>query len=264
MILNRYIFNLAYKLLEPNVGQKHLKEIILSRTEVEKCPKAFVDYLEKEKIQIVSCWDRRYPQFLKQTSDFPVFLFAKGDLSLLEKDFVTVVGSRDISEYSFDVLEKVFERRKEFPREICFVSGLARGVDSEVHRLCLKKKVHTIGVVGGGLDRVYYRGNPVMYQYLCKYRLVLSEFPPGRKFFKGMFPLRNRILAGMSKKTIIVQAGKRSGAINTASHANSYGRDVVVVPNNIFCKGSQGCLNLISQGSGVVRNIDDFLENIGG
>lgn len=262
MVLNRHIFNLAYKLLDPSIGQKHLKEIILSRSAVGKCPKSFIDFLEKEKIQIITCWDKRYPSLLKQTSDYPVFLFAKGDLSLLDKKFVTVVGSRDISEYSFDVLRKVFEKRREFPKDICFVSGLARGVDSEVHRLCLKKKVHTIGVVGGGLDRVYYRGNPIMYQYLCKYRLVLSEFPPGRKFFKGMFPLRNRILAGMSKKTIIVQAGSRSGAINTASHANNYGRDVVVVPNNIFCKGSQGCLNLISQGSGVVKNIDDLIQDL--
>ena len=101
-----------------------------------------------------------------------------------------------------------------------------------------------------------------MYQYLCKYRLVLSEFPPGREFFKGMFPLRNRILAGISKKTFVVQAAERSGALNTASHANNYGRDVFAIPSNIFCESNQGCLKLISQGASVVLNIDDFVNRI--
>ncbi len=207
-------------------------------------------------------WDKGYPAFLKETSDYPAFLFLKGDVSLLKKTFITIVGSRKISEYSVEVLKKFFHRSKDFPKNVCFVSGLAHGVDSEVHRLCLKKDLDTIGVIGGGMDRVYYRGNSVMFQYLSKYRLVISEFPPGRKFFKGMFPLRNRILAGMSKKTFIIQAGKRSGAINTATHANNYGRDVFVVPNGIFFEGGQGCLKLISQGANVVVDIDDFVSYV--
>ena len=260
MNLDEYIFDLAYLLLKPNIGQKHIKELIISKGKIARCPNSFIDDLEKGGIKVLPFWDKKYPPFLKEIPDYPVFLFLKGDISLLEKNFVTIVGSRKISNYSFEVLERFFEKRKDFPKNICFVSGLANGVDSEVHRLCLKKNLATIGVVGGGLDRVYYRGNSVMYQYLCKYRLVISEFPPGRKFFKGMFPLRNRILAGMSKKTIIIQAGKRSGALNTATHANNYGRDVFVVPNSILCEGSQGCLELISQGANVVKNIDGFVE----
>ncbi len=262
MDLDEYIFDLAYLLLGSNVGQKHIKEIIASKTKIHRCPNSFKKNLSKEGIKIVPFWDRKYPPLLKEISDYPVFLFLKGDISLLGKNFVTFVGSRKISDYSIEILEKFFEKVKDFPRDICFVSGLANGVDSEVHRLCLKKNLPTIGVVGGGLDRVYYRGNSVMYQYLCKYRLVISEFPPGRKFFKGMFPLRNRILAGMSKRTFIIQAGQRSGALNTANHANNYGRDVFVVPNNIFCEGSQGCLELISQGANIVRNIDDLLGTL--
>jgi DNA processing protein len=260
MNIDENIFNLAYLLLRPDIGQKHLKDNITKETRVRKCPNNFRENLEKECIQILPFWDGKYPAFLKEIPDFPVFLFLKGDVSLLERDFVTIVGSRKISQYSIKVLKEFFERKKEFSKNICFVSGLANGVDSEVHRHCLKKNLATIGVIGGGMDRVYYRGNSLMYQYLCKYRLVISEFPPGRKFFKGMFPLRNRILAGISKKTFIIQAGEKSGAINTASHANNYGRDVFVLPNNIFCEGSQGCLKLISQGANVVKNIDDFVS----
>ncbi len=256
------LLNYAYLLLKPNIGQRYVKEIIRRKVKVNRCPNKFRDLIHRDGIKIIPFWDKKYPHFLKKVPDFPVFLFLKGDESLLAKNFVTIVGSRKISEYSIEVLEKLFKEKKKFSKNICFVSGLANGVDSEVHRHCLKKNVPTIGVVGGGLDRVYYRGNSLMYQYLCKYGLVLSEFPPGRKFFKGMFPLRNRILAGMSEKTIVIQAGRKSGAINTASHANNYGRDVFVIPNNIFDEDSQGCLELISQGAGVVKNIDDFVNRI--
>ncbi len=262
MNLDQNVFNLAYQLLQPNVGQKYLKEIIKNKVRVKKCPEFFKENLEKEKIQIIPFWDKRYPFLLKQISDFPVFLFVKGDVSLLTKKSVTVVGSRKISEYSLEVLEKFFSKRKDFSKGICFTSGLAYGVDSEVHRLCLKKNLPTIGVIGGGLDRVYYRGDSIMYQHLCKYRLVISEFPPGRKFFKGMFPLRNRILAGMSERTFVIQAGERSGALNTASHANNYGREVFAIPSDIFSDTHQGCLKLISEGAGIIKNIDDFVGYI--
>ncbi len=262
MDLDKNIFNLAYLLLNSNVGQKHVKEIIMSKSKIASCPNSFVENLKREKIKILPLWSKKYPTLLKEVSDSPVFLFLKGDFSLLEKNFVTIVGSRNITQYSEKILSEFFERKNSFPKNICFVSGVANGVDSEVHRLCLKKNLHTIGVIGGGIERVYYRGNSIMYNYLSKYRLIISEFPPGRSFFKGMFPLRNRILAGISRKTFVIQAGERSGAINTASHANNYGRDVFVLPDNIFSKENQGCLKLISQGANLVNNIDDFVESL--
>jgi len=256
------IFNLAYYLLQPNCGQKTIKKIIKRGIKVKKCPDFFRESFQKENIHILPFWDERYPALLKQTSDFPVFLFAKGDVSLLQKQCVTVVGTRQITGYGFDVLEKLFQNKKHFPKNLCFVSGLANGVDSEVHRLCLKKNVPTIGVIAGGMDRNYYRGNSIMYKYLCKYRLVISEFPPGRTFFTGMFPLRNRILAGLSQKTFVVEAGEKSGALNTAGHANNYGRDIFVLPNDIFSEKSQGCLKLIQQGANVILNMEDFVRNV--
>ena len=259
MCSDENIFDYAYLLLKPNIGQKHIKEMLLRKAKPKKCPNSFRGSFERNNIKILPFWYKKYPPFLSKVNDCPAFLFLKGDESLLYKNFVTVVGSRKISDYGTNILKELFERKRDFRKEICFVSGLANGVDSEVHRNCLKKNLATIGVVAGGLDKVYYRGNSLMYQYLCRYRLVISEFPPGRKFFKGMFPLRNRILAGMSRKTFIIQAGAKSGAINTASHANNYGRDVFVLPNNIFDEGSQGCLELIGQGAGIVKNIDDFI-----
>lgn len=262
MYSNESLFNIAHFLLKPNVGQKYLKEMILNGAKFNECPRNFKEELLRRKIKIISYWDKRYPSLLKEIPDSPVLLFSKGDISLLDRCFITIIGSRKISQYSMDILEKFFKNFNKFPKDICFVSGLANGVDSEVHRQCLKRNLDTIGVVAGGMDRVYYRGNSVMYQYLCKYRLVISEFPPGRAFFKGMFPLRNRILAGFSKKTFVIQAGEKSGAINTASHANNYGRDVFVIPSGLFSKENRGCLDLASQGAGIIREIDDFAKLI--
>ncbi len=256
------VYDLAYLLLKSNVGQKYLKDIVQNAIKIQSCPNSFREGFKKENVSLIPFWDIKYPFLLKQTTDYPAILFAKGDLSLLKKSCVTIVGSRKISKYSERVLREVFEQKSKFEKDMCFVSGVANGVDSEVHRLCLKKNLPTIGVIGGGLERLYYRGNPIIYQYLSRYRLVLAEFPPGRAFFKGMFPLRNRILAGMSKKTFVIQAAERSGALNTAAHANNYGRDVYVVPNNIFAEGGQGCLKLISQGADIVQNLDDFLGKI--
>ena len=258
------LYDIAYYLLKSNVGAKSVKEAISMEFPFQKSPNLFKEFLLREQIKIIPFWDERYPLLLKQIADCPALLFAKGDISLLQKSCVTMVGSRKMSVYSEEVLKEVFSRKNLLSKDLCFVSGLAYGVDSEVHRLCLKKNLNTIGVVGGGLEKFYYRGNSVMYKYLSKYRLVLSEFPPGREFFKGMFLLRNRILAGMSDRTFVIQAAQRSGALNTAAHANNYGRDVFVVPNNILDDSSQGCLNLIEQGAGTVVNIDDFLGKING
>lgn len=266
MDLNKHVLDFAYLLLSPRIGQKSLKilikKFVLRDFNLEESPLSFKENLLSQNIQVIPYWSERYPQILKEIQDFPPFLFVKGDLSLLEKYAVTIVGTRKIDSYGFKVLEDFFAKRAEVPSNICFVSGLANGVDSEVHRLCLKKNLPTIGVVAGGMDKRYYRGNSVMYEYLCKYGLVISEFPPGRKYFKGMFPLRNRILAGLSSKTFVIQAGNRSGALNTATHANNYGRDVFVVPHDIYSEVGAGCLKLISDGAGTILDVDDFLDKV--
>jgi DNA processing protein len=267
MDLNKHVLDFAYLLLSPRIGQKSLKILIkrfvLGNFNLKESPLSFKENLLSQNIQVIPYWSEKYPTILKEIQDSPPFLFAKGNLSFLEKMCVTIVGTRKIDSYGFKVLEDFFFNfKRELPSNICFVSGLANGVDSEVHRLCLKKNLPTIGVIAGGMDKKYYRGNSIMYEYLSRYGLVLSEFPPGRQYFKGMFPLRNRILAGLSSKTFVIQAGNVSGALNTASHANNYGRDVFVVPHNIYSEVGAGCLKLISEGAGSILNIDDFLDKV--
>ncbi len=265
MDLNNHIFDFAQYLLKPNIGQKHLKDIIKEFSKgnfkLEKSSEDFKKNILNLKIKIIPYWDSRYPPLLKEISDFPPLLFFKGDENLLKKNMVTIVGTRKMDEYGLRVLEDLFKFSLKFSN-LCFVSGLANGVDSCVHRFCLKKNISTVGIIAGGIEKAYYRGNTEMYRYMCQYRLVVSEFPPGRRYFKGMFPLRNRIIAGLASKTFVIQAGSKSGALNTATHANTYGRDVFVVPHDIYSNVGNGCLKLIQDGSGIVLNIDDFVDKV--
>lgn len=264
MNLDEHVFDLAYYLLKPNVGQRYLKDLIKNeKFKFKPSPISFREELIKRGLVLLPFWDKNYPVFLKETPDFPVILFCKGDVNILKMTkFVTIVGTRKIDDYGIRVLEDLFLRIKSLRKKICFVSGLAYGVDSKVHELCLKYNLPTIGVVAGGLDKNYYRGNSIMYKYLCQYKLVLSEFPPGREYFKAMFPLRNRILAGLSPSTFIIQAGGISGSLNTATHANNYGRDAFVIPNNIYSDVGRGCLKLIKDGACVILDIDDLVDKI--
>ncbi len=265
MFSEQTYFDLAYYLLRPDFGQKKLRKLLhdylAGKIVLNKSSEDFRKKLEKDRIKIFPFWSEDYPYLLKQTTDYPPFLFLKGDISLLSKNMVTVVGSRKMDSYGDRVLSECFDYNGDL-KNICFVSGLANGVDSKVHNLCLKKGIATVGVMAGGMEKNYYRGNSVMYKYLQQYRLVISEFPPGREYFKGMFPLRNRILAGLSKKTFVIQAGDKSGALNTATHANNYGRDVFALPHSIYSDVGGGCLKLLNDGAGLIGGVGDLVDKI--
>lgn len=250
-----HLSELASLLLDSKIGGEVLKNEYLFM-DIKRQVKCL--HLPLEGIEIIPFWSSKYPPLLREIPNYPVLLFVRGDISLLQKECITIVGTRKITEYGYRVLRESLYLK----RNICIASGLAYGVDSEVHRLCLKRNYSTIGVAAGGMEKKYYMGNHVMYNYLCKYRCVVTEFPPGRKYFKGMFHMRNRILAGISKKIFIIEAGRESGALNTASYGNCFGRDIYVVPNGIFSEESYGCLNLVEQGAGLVLSKSDFIDKL--
>lgn len=192
-----------------------------------------------------------YPYLLKSIPDYPELLFTIGNTELLSKKLITVVGSRKISQYGKDVIRHLFSNR--FLRHgYALVSGLAYGVDAEIHKAALEYGIPTIAVIAGSIDLVYPKGNSQLRRLIEENGLVIAEFPPGRITFRGMFPMRNRILAGLSKQTIIIEAAKESGSLITAKAALEYNRDVCAVPGSVFSLTSEGCNNIIKEGAGLV------------
>lgn len=205
---------------------------------------------------------KEYPQNLKNIYRYPKVLYCNGRKEILSERLITIVGTREMTTYGKSVVNELLSC---VPRElnIAFVSGLAIGVDSQVHKMCLKRGLDTVAVVAGGIGSGFPKINNEIYEKICKKGLVLAEFPKGTEIRKGMFPIRNRILAGISDTTIVIEGGLNSGSLITANLALEYGRDVFVIPGDITRGSSKGGNNLIKQGADVITGIEDFLSIIG-
>ena len=147
--------------------------------------------------------------------------------------------------------------------DVCIVSGMARGIDTAVHSRCLEFGIPTIAVIAGGIENIYPASSEYIYEEICKKGLVIAEYNGRVEMHKGMFPMRNRILAGISDATLVIEAGLDSGSLLTANLALEFGRDVFVVPGDIARKTSQGCNMLIKQGAEVITSPEDFMSILG-
>ena len=187
--------------------------------------------LEKDGIIILNKESENYPQALIDLPDAPMLLFCKGDVSLLNQDAISIVGTRMPTNYGKFITEKFAEVLAK--AGIVIVSGLAYGVDSLSHRKALEVNGKTIAVLGGGFNHIYPEANTNLAQEIAERGLLVSEYPPFSRPTKYTFPLRNRIIAGLSLGTLITEASMRSGTIHTKEFALSYGRDVFAVPGNV-------------------------------
>lgn len=214
--------------------------------------------LRKEflKFPSFSILDSIYPESLKQIYNPPVLLFYQGNLDILELPKIAVVGSRDCSQEGTKVLEKII---KELGNQYIIVSGLARGIDTSAHMSSLKFGGSTIAVIGNGLDYFYPKENKVLQNYLSKNHLVLSEYGPNQSPLKFHFPERNRIIAGLSKGILIIEAKLRSGSLITCERGLEEGRDIFAVPGSTLSGYSEGCHQLIKEGAYCVTSGQDIL-----
>lgn len=183
-------------------------------------------------------------------------------MEFLTKRCVTIVGTRNATSYGKKALDS-FLKPYINTLDICIVSGMARGIDTLVHRRCLDMGIPTIAVIAGGIENIYPISNTQLYNDICKSGLVISEFGGVAAMKKGMFPMRNRILAGLSEVTIIIEAGVKSGSLITANLALESGRDVYVVPGDIFKNTSCGCNKLIKEGAGILACEEDIEQVFG-
>lgn len=210
-------------------------------------------------LRILTIADAEYPGRLRNIYDPPCLLYAKGRLPALDEEaVVAVVGTRDATPYGIACAEKLgFGLAK---GGAVVVSGLARGIDTAAVRGALQAGGCTVGVAANGLDICYPRENRYLYEDVAAAGVLLSEYPPGTEPYKTNFPVRNRILSGLSLATLVVEAPERSGALITADTAVEQGRDVFAVPGPIDAPGSAGCNRLLKEGAGLVRDAWDILE----
>jgi DNA processing protein len=212
----------------------------------------------KSGAEFVCLLDEGYPAALREIPDAPLLLFYKGELGLLKRPAIGVVGSRKPTPYGRAACAHLVKQLSE--AGFVIVSGMAYGIDAEAHRSCLRAGGQTVGVLGCGIDQIYPPSNRKLFEEIGASGLLLSEYPPGAPPLPGLFPERNRIISGLSLGVLVVEAAERSGSLITADCALEQGREVFAVPGPIFSEVSVGPHNLIKQGAKLVTNSGDIIE----
>ncbi|MBO2945767.1 DNA-processing protein DprA [Paenibacillus sp. F411] len=213
---------------------------------------------QNEGIRVICILDSMYPDMLKSSPRPPWVMYARGSLDLLNGPSLAVVGTRVPTAYGRKVATLLTEDL--VTKGVTIVSGLARGIDSIAHAAALKQNGKTIAVLGAGVDTIYPPENRTLYEEIAQQGLLLSEYPPGTGAHPGYFPQRNRIIAGITLGTLVVEADIRSGSLITSDAALEAGRDVFAVPGPITSPKSRGTLELIKQGAKLVTAIEDITE----
>ncbi len=213
---------------------------------------------QQQGITVLTWEDAAYPHRLKQVETAPPVLYVKGTLAPEDDWAMAVVGTRKVSAYGRQVADEIAALLAE--HGITVVSGLARGVDAIAHRAALRAGGRTLAVLGSGVDRIYPPEHRHLADEIAAHGALLSEYPPGTRAEARNFPPRNRIIAGLSIATVVVEAGRKSGALITAAFAAEQGRDVLAVPGNIYAPQSEGTNWLIGQGARPLTAAEDVLD----
>jgi len=254
-------------------SEKNLKETGLS----EKIINNFLDFrqsfdfssyllrLDRLGINVLAYDEENYPKLLKNIEDKPIVIYAKtkkkNDFSIFDRKTIAVVGTRRITAYGKQVTAMLAKGLVE--KGWVIVSGLARGVDRVAHETTIYNKGLTVAVLGCGLEMVYPPEHRQLAEKIIESGgMLISEFPPGTPMAAKNFPLRNRIISGMSLGVVVTEAAEKSGSLITASCAAQQGREVFAVPGPINSPLSQGTAQLIKKGAKLVSNINDIIEEL--
>ncbi len=241
------------------IGEKGIQNILDKN--VRKNIENNLKFMLQHNIGIISINEEKYPQQLKEIYDPPISLYYKGNIDILKEKSIAVIGCRDASEYGKKAA-KYFSYNLA-KQKLNIVSGLAKGIDSYAHigTICANKEEagKAIAVLGNGLDQIYPKENEILAKYILETDgVILSEYPLGTKPEKMNFPARNRIVSGLSKGVLVVEAKEKSGTMITVDFALEQGRDVFVVPGNINSIYSVGTNQLIQQGAKLVTNYTEI------
>lgn len=225
-------------------------------------PEMLWDTLAATGVEAIGYTDLRFPPLLREIPDAPVILYTRGTYDWLHKTpLITIVGTRKPSNYGRQVVTDFARRLSQSGFTV--ISGLAFGIDSLAHQAVLENHGKTIAVIGSGVDDVSVSPQshlPLARRIIESNGALVSEFVPGTQASTGTFPARNRIMAGMSPMTLVIEASEQSGTLITARLALEYNRDVGAIPGSLFSEGAIGCHRLIQRGAKLITSIEDILE----
>jgi len=221
---------------------------------------ALVARIAQADADVLTLADPRYPALLKEVATPPTVLYMRGKLLDEDAASVAIVGTRRVTDYGREVTRRLAGDLA--GAGVTIVSGLAAGVDGVAHAAAMDAGGRTIGVLGCGIDRMYPAAHRALGVRMLEHGAILSEHPPGVAPDARFFPARNRIVAGMTLGTIVVEAPLKSGALITSQMAGEYGRDVFAVPGNVFSDASAGCHELLRQGAILTANAEDVLRGL--
>ncbi len=234
------------------------RNIILAQG--KKDPDQLMEELKKKKIDFYSIEKGEYPKKLRNLRDAPYGLFCKGKLPDEKRFTAAIVGARSCSSYGRSIARRIGRELGKNGVEV--VSGLARGVDGAAQRGAILAGGRSYAVLGCGVNICYPKENYDLFSEIEKEGGIISEYPPGTEALAGHFPLRNRIISGLSDCIIVVEARKKSGSLITAEYALEQGKEVYAVPGQLDSKLSQGCHHLIHQGAGIYVSTEEFLQDM--
>lgn len=254
------IFNASVKDLTKVAGLGPVRAKAFKESEALKRAEQELTYIQKESIKPLWIGDEGYPTRLKRCNDAPLLLYTKGDVSLNFDKSIAIVGTRKYTDYGQRICEHLVEDLRTVAG-VAVISGLAAGIDTIAHKAAVSNNIATVGVLGHGHDRIYPASNKNLAKEMLGQGGVLTEFPSGTIPDKTNFPMRNRIVAGMSDVTVVVESDIKGGAMITARVASSYNRDVVAYPGRIFDSRSSGCNELIRTNvAAMITKTEDLLE----
>jgi|SRR5690554_5581757 len=252
--------NQSFDSLENPVIKKRLEVAISSLN--TKMIEEELRFMKENHIKAVGILEPDYPQLLKECVDAPIVLFYKGNLSLLDRVSIAIVGTRKITAYGKSVMENFIDEIKPFVPTL--ISGMAYGVDVNVYHLARKNELPTVAVMGTSFKKYYPKSHSKYYQDLEHNGLILTEYAGFNVLAPELFLRRNRIIAGLTQATVVIESAEKGGSLSTAFFANDYGREVYAIPGRITDEFSKGCLRLIQQNRAqLMFDVESLLSDLG-
>lgn len=244
----------------PHIGAKLSEELALAMSRVDV--DAELELMDRQGVHLLALGLAGYPTSLAEITDAPQLLYVRGTIEPDDQNTIALVGSRQCTAYGRRVAERL--ARGLASAGFTIVSGLARGIDGVVHRATLEAGGRTLAVLAGGLSKIYPPEHADLARDVEARGALITESAMRMEPMAAMFPARNRLISGLSRGVVIIEAAERSGALITARHAAEQGREVFAIPGPIDSPASSGTLMLIRQGAKLVRGVDDILEDLGG
>lgn len=250
----------AAEFAEAGLEKELVQEIITRRALIN--PDEEFEKLTKEGISVITILDKNYPRLLKEIYDPPYLLYIRGEFKKEDEFALAVVGTRQPSSYGEQITPWIVEKLAS--AGLTIVSGLARGIDTMAHLGALSVGGRTIGVAGAGIDKqsIYPPSNRQLAEKIAQQGAIISEYPIGALALRHHFPTRNRIISGLSRGVLVVEAAAKSGALLTANHALAQNREVFTIPGSIYSKASAGPNELIKMGAKLITRPEDIFDEL--